>query len=171
KLDQVQARFEEISALLSDAETMADVDEFRSLSKEYARLEPVMATFAAWRRADNEITVATPLLRDPDPAVRTLAADEIADAEARRERLEQDLQVLLLPHDPNDAANLFLEIRAGAGGDEAALFAGVLFRMYSRYAETQGWQVEVLSGHDGEHGGYKEVIARVIGDGAYSKLK
>ena len=171
KLDQVQARFEEISALLSDAQTMADVDEFRALSKEYARLDPVMATYAAWRRAQNEVEVATPLLRDADPSVRALAEDEISDAKARRDQLERDLQVLLLPRDPHDDANLFLEIRAGAGGDEAALFAGVLLRMYTRYAETLGWQVEILSAHDGEHGGYKEVIARVIGDGAYSKLK
>lgn len=171
KLGQVQDRFEEISALLSDAETMADVDRFRALSKEYARLDPVMATFAAWRRANAEVEVATPLLKDPDPSVRELADAEIADAKARCERLEADLQLLLLPRDPNDDANLFLEIRAGAGGDEAGLFAGVLFRMYTRYAETQGWQVEILSEQDGEHGGYREVIARIIGDGAYSKLK
>ena len=171
KLGQVQDRFEEISALLSDAETMVDVDRFRALSKEYARLDPVMSTFAAWRRANAEVEVATPLLKDPDPTVRKLADDEIADAKARREQLEADLQLLLLPRDPNDDANLFLEIRAGAGGDEAALFAGVLFRMYTRYAETQGWQVEILSEQDGEHGGYREVIARIIGDGAYSKLK
>ena len=171
KLDQVQARFEEVSALLSDAQTMADVDEFRALSKEYARLDPVMSTFAAWRRANQEVEVATPLLRDPDESVRVLAAEELADAKARREQLEAQLQVLLLPRDPNDDANLFLEIRAGAGGDEAALFAGDLFRMYSRYAETQNWQVEILSEHEGEHGGYKEIISRIVGDGAYSKLK
>ncbi len=171
KLDGLAARFEELSALLADAETITDQDRFRALSQEYARLQPVMDAYAAWRRADAEVTAAEEMRRDPDTDVRAMAEEEEAAAKDARERLADELQLLLLPRDPLDEANVFLEIRAGAGGDEAALFAGVLFRMYLRYAERRRWTVEVLSEHGGEHGGYREIIARIVGDGAYSRLK
>ncbi len=171
KLDGLAARFEEIAATLADAETIADQNRFRSLSQEYARLQPVMDAFEEWRRADDEIAAAEGMLRDPDPTVREMAEDELRSARSAQERLAGRLQQLLLPRDPHDEANVFLEIRAGAGGDEAGLFAGVMFKMYLRYAERRGWTVEMLSSHEGEHGGFREVIARVIGHGAYSRLK
>lgn len=171
RLEQVAARYEEVSALLSDADTIADQTQYRELSQEYARLGPVMEVFVGWQAAAKDVDAATAMQADPDPEVRKLADDELNQARVRRDTLAGELQLLLLPRDPHDDANIFLEIRAGAGGDEAALFAGVLWRMYTRYAESQGWQVEVLSAHDGEHGGYREVISRVVGQGAYSRLK
>lgn len=171
KLEQLTARHEEVSALLADPEVIGDQGRFRDLSKEYAQLEPVAKNFSAYQQLQREQRAAQEMMQDSDPELRTLAEDEIAAIEYRREALERELQLLLLPSDPHDDSNIFLEIRAGTGGDEAALFAGDLFRMYSRYAETQGWQVEVLSVNEGEHGGFKEIIARIIGRGAYSRLK
>ncbi len=171
KLESLCARHEEIAGLLADIEVINDQDRFRALSMEYAQLEDVVRSFNAYREAQTALESAREMLADDDSELRALAAEEIAVNEAEIEGLETTLQKLLLPKDPNDNANVFLEIRAGTGGDEAAIFAGDLFRMYSRFAESQGWQLEVLNASEGEHGGYKEIIARIIGRGAYSKLK
>jgi len=169
RLEDLSGRFEEVSALLAEPEVIGNQERFRKLSKEYAELEPLVASFKAYRKAEDDIASAHEMLRDPE--LKELAADELESAEQRRAELAQALQVLLLPKDPHDDSNLFLEVRAGTGGDEAALFAGDLFRMYARYAERCGWQVEIISESPGEHGGYKEVIARLAGQGAYSRLK
>ena len=171
KLTVLAERHEEISRLLADPATIADKDRFRELSKEYARLEPVTVDFNAYRRLEAERLAAEELAASDDPEMRDLGAEEQAALDELLAALEEQLSLHLLPHDPDDDANLFLEIRAGTGGDEAAIFAGDLFRMYSRYAEEQGWRVEVLSASEGEHGGYKEIISRVVGQGAYAKLK
>ncbi|MDS4041893.1 MAG: peptide chain release factor 1 [Candidatus Competibacter sp.] len=171
KLEQLAARHEEVGALLAEPEIIGDNGRFRALSVEYAQLEPVASGFLAYRRVLDELDAARDLSRDSDPDLRALAQDELLDAEARRAERERGLQLLLLPRDPHDAGNVFLEIRAGTGGDEAALFAGDLLRMYARYAELRDWKLEILSDSPGEHGGYKEVITRVIGQGAYSRLK
>ena len=171
KLEALCARHEEIAGLLSDIEVISDQPRFRNLSVEYAQLEDVVKNFTAFRNARDALGAAREMLDDEDAELRELAEEEIADNSTKIENLEVELQKLLLPRDPNDNANVFLEIRAGTGGDEAAIFAGDLFRMYSRYAESQNWQLEVLNSNEGEHGGYKEIIARIIGQGAYSKLK
>ncbi len=171
KLEQLVARHEEVGALLADAGTIADQNRFRDLSREYAQIEPLARQFQAWSRTRADWQAARDMARDTDPELRALAADEIESAEQRLGELEHALQLLLLPSDPHDEGNLFLEIRAGTGGDEAALFAGDLFRMYSRYAELRGWRIEILSDSPGEQGGHKEIIARIIGRGAYSRLK
>ena len=171
KLEKLVERFEEVGGLLSEPEVINDQTKFRGLSQEYARLEPVVKTFREYGDALKEIDSAKEMLRDSDVELRDLAQEELTAAEQRVTELEPELMKHLLPKDPHDDSNIFLEIRAGTGGDEAAIFAGDLFRMYSRYAESQRWQVEVLSENLGEHGGYKEIISRVIGQGAYSKLK
>ncbi|WP_317930972.1 peptide chain release factor 1 [Halioxenophilus sp. WMMB6] len=171
KLELLQERYAEVSALLGEADVISDQDKFRSLSKEYAELEPVVKTFGDYQAVVDNIATAKEMLGDGDADMREMAQEELKTAEADLEPLEMELQKLLLPKDPNDEKNVFLEIRAGTGGDEAAIFAGDLFRMYSKYAETQGWRVELISANEGEHGGYKEVISRVVGQGVYSKLK
>lgn len=171
KLDLLQDRYEELTALLGDAEIISDQNKFRDYSKEYAEIEPVVATFRRFMVAQEELESAKLLLKDNDPDLQEMAAEEIASLNGEIEGLEQDLQKMLLPKDPNDSRNVFLEIRAGTGGDEAAIFAGDLFRMYSRYAEKQGWRVEILSANEGEHGGYKEIISRVEGSHVYGTLK
>jgi peptide chain release factor 1 len=162
---------QELNALLADPGTIADQNRFRAMSQEYAQLRPVVDCFDAYCGALADIDTATEMQRESDPEMRAMAVEELAAAKARRDELELELQKLLLPKDPNDTRNIFLEVRAGTGGDEAALFAGDLFRMYSRYAERNRWQVEVVSESLGEHGGYKEVIARISGQGVYSRLK
>lgn len=171
KLQRSLERREEVEGLLADPETAANPDEYRKLSKEYARLEPIARDFTAYRESEETLRTAREMARDSDPEMRTLADEEIRAAEQRLEELEQALTGHLIPRDPHDEAAAFLEIRAGTGGDEAALFAGDLFRMYGRYAEEQGWRVEILSESHGEMGGYREVIARVAGDGVYGRLK
>jgi peptide chain release factor 1 len=171
KLEHLCGRHEEVSALLADPEVIAEQDRFRTLAMEYAQLEPVARHFQAYCEIEQEQRAARELAHDADPELRELAEDELTAIADRRARLERELQTLLLPGDPHDQSNIFLEIRAGTGGDEAALFAGDLFRLYGRYAERKGWQVEVLSVSEGEHGGYKEIIVRIIGRGAYSRLK
>ncbi len=171
KLEQLQERFEEIAGLLSEPEVIGNQSRFAALSKEYAKLEEVVAEFRAYRALEEELRAAEDMRRDADPEIRAMAEDEIRAVQERLEAQSRKLQLLLLPTDPNDNRNIFLEIRAGTGGDEAALFAGDLFRMYSRYAERQNWKVELISESLGEHGGFKEVIARIIGQGAYSRLK
>ncbi|MBW7983355.1 peptide chain release factor 1 [Enterobacillus tribolii] len=169
KLEALQERHEELQALLGDAGVIADQDRFRALSREYAQLTDVTRCFQDWRQVQEDLETAEQLLSDPE--MRDMAQEEIKDAKARIDDLEQQLQVLLLPKDPDDERSCYLEVRAGTGGDEAALFAGDLFRMYSRYAEARRWRVEIMSANDGEHGGYKEVIAQITGDGAYGRLK
>ena len=153
------------------AEVISDQPRFRSYSKEYAELEGTVKCYEQWRRVQDDIEEARSLLKDSDPDLREMAEEDLEANTAQLAELEEELNRLLLPKDPNDDRNVFLEIRAGTGGDEAAIFSGDLFRMYSRYAERQGWRVEVLSENPGEHGGYKEVIARVEGQSVYAKLK
>ncbi|GHH58321.1 MULTISPECIES: peptide chain release factor 1 [Gammaproteobacteria] len=169
KLEALAERREELERLLSDPDVVGDNERFRSLSREFAQLEPVAAALAEEARAKADLAAAEAMRADPE--MRELAEEEIAAAQARLAELEQRLLLLLVPQDPRDEGNLFLEVRAGTGGDEAAIFAGDLFRMYARYAERQGWKVEVESDNPGEHGGYKEIVARIVGRGAYSKLK
>jgi peptide chain release factor 1 len=171
KLENLSERLQELSALLADPDTIADQNRFRELSQEYAQIKPVADGFAQYREAQEDIATAEEMLSEEDSEMREMAGEELGMARARRDELELELQKLLLPRDPNDEKNIFLEIRAGTGGDEAALFAGDLFRMYSRYAELRRWRVEVMSESPGEHGGFKEVIARIAGQGAYSRLK
>ena len=171
KLERLAARHEEVSALLAESDIIGDNDRFRALSMEYAQLEPVVNGFHGYRRVLTELASARDMTNDSDPDLRALAQDELLDVEARRAEQERALQLLMLPRDPHDAGNVFLEIRAGTGGDEAALFAGDLLKMYVRYAELRGWKLELLSDSPGEHGGYKEVISRISGQGAYSRLK
>ncbi|MBK9426016.1 MAG: peptide chain release factor 1 [Gammaproteobacteria bacterium] len=171
KLDQLVERHEEVGHLLGSADVIADQDRFRALSREYAELEAIAVAYQRYRKVMADSAASTELLRDADPELRALAQDDLVAAEATRGALEAELQLLLLPRDPSDDANVFLEIRAGTGGDEAAIFAGDLFRMYFRYAESRGWRMEVISQRPGEHGGYKEIISRIVGAGAYSRLK
>lgn len=171
KLDSVSERHEEIAALLGDADTIADQNRFRDLSREYSQLEPVVKAYTNYQATTDDLTSAREMAEDPDPEMREMAKDEISAAEARLTSLEQELQKLLLPRDPRDENNVFVEIRAGTGGDEAAIFAGDLYKMYSRYAESQGWRVELITEREGDHGGYKEVVARLEGNGVFSRLK
>ncbi|MGL5164153.1 MAG: peptide chain release factor 1 [Plesiomonas shigelloides] len=169
KLEALLERHEEVQAMLGEPSVIADQERFRALSKEYAQLTDVVKCFRDWQQAQEDLSTAEELLDDPE--MRDMAQDELNAAKNSIEQLEQELQVLLLPKDPNDERNCYLEIRAGAGGDEAAIFAGDLFRMYSRFAEARRWRVEVVSCSDGEHGGYKEMIAKISGDGVYGVLK
>ena len=171
RLDAFQDRFEELSALLSEPEVIADQPRFRDYSREYAELEPLVESWLVYRRTEGDIEAADQMRQDSDPEMRELAEEEWRSSRAQLEELEEEVKRLLVPKDPDDDSNVFLEIRAGTGGDEAALFAGDLFRMYSRYAERRGWKVEVVSASHGEQGGYKEIIARVKGDNAYASLK
>jgi peptide chain release factor 1 len=169
KLDQLAERHAEVTALLADPATQHDQTRFRDLGREYAQLEPLVARLGQYSQAEAAIDAARELLSDPE--MKDLAADEITAAEARRAALEPELLRLLVPADPNDNRNIFLEVRAGTGGAEAALFAADLLRMYLRYAELRGWRHEVMSASEGELGGYKEVIARIAGADVYASLK
>jgi len=171
KLEQIADRFEEVGQLLSVPETMADRNKFRELSQEYSRLEPVVQSYQAYTALLNDLAGAQEMSRDPDPELREMGQEEARELEEQKDTRELELQKFLIPRDPHDDSNLYLEVRAGTGGDEAAIFAGDLFRMYTRYAETQGWQVEIVSQSLGEHGGYKEIISRLVGKGAYARLK
>lgn len=171
KLENLKDRFDEIEALLSDAEIIADQNRFRDLSKEYAELEEVVKSFNHHQSVSENLEQAREMEKDDDPDIREMAADEISSASEELEKLDLSLQKLLLPKDSKDSCNVFLEIRAGTGGDEAAIFSGDLFRMYSRFAESQNWRSEVITERPGEHGGYKEIIARIEGKDVYEKLK
>ncbi len=171
KLEHLSERLEEVGALLSDPSVIGDQNKFRTLSQEYAKLDPIINVFNQYNATVEDIDAAKLMLKDSDPEMREMASDELKEGQKTREKLEQDLQILLLPTDPNDDSNIFLEVRAGTGGDEAAIFSGDLFRMYSRYAELAGWQVEIMNQNIGEKGGYREIIAKITGQGAYSKLK
>lgn len=171
KLDTLSERVEEINALLSDPDVIGDQNRFRALSQEYAEIQPVSECYARYQAVLDDIDAANEMLSEPDKEMRELAQTELEESKDAKEALEVELQKLLLPKDPNDENNVFLEIRAGAGGDEAAIFAGDLFRMYSRFADIKRWQVEIMNQNFGEHGGYKEVIARISGKNVYSQLK
>jgi peptide chain release factor 1 len=171
KLDSLTDRHQEVSALLGDAETIADQTRFRDLSREYAELESVVQCYGEYSSVKRDLDDARQMLNESDPELVAMAEEEIVTSRERLDALELELQTLLLPRDPRDSCNVFLEIRAGTGGDEAAIFSGDLFRMYSRYAERMGWKIEILSERHGEHGGYKEVIAQVAGRDVYAHLK
>ncbi|MBI3899699.1 MAG: peptide chain release factor 1 [Gammaproteobacteria bacterium] len=171
RLEGLAQRFDEVMVLLSDPKVIGNNDRFRKLSQEYAELDALVALFRDYRNAQEQRDAAQTMLTESDGELRAMAAEEVADASKRIDALERELQALLLPKDPNDERNVFLEIRAGAGGDEAAIFAGDLFRMYNYYAQALGWTTEVVSSSAGEHGGYKEIITRVVGKNVYSRLK
>ena len=169
KLEKLSKRLADLSLILSDPDITSDISQYTKLNKEYAELQPVVETYHNYALAQNDLNTAENLLSDPE--MKEFAQDELGHAKERIERLDMQLQKLLLPKDTNDEKNIYLEIRAGTGGDESALFAGDLFRMYARFAERNNWQVEIISESDSDVGGYKEVIARIIGYGAYSRLK
>ncbi len=171
KLENLSERKTEIEGMLSAPEIINHQPKFQELSREYAEVDPVVACFKRYQENQDVINNAKEMLRDSDPEMRELANEELKEAEAEIESLDQELQILLLPKDPSDNSNIFLEIRAGTGGDEAALFVGSLLRMYTRYAESQKWKMEPISQNVSDIGGYKEVIVRIVGQGAYSRLK
>ncbi|HJO12943.1 MAG TPA: peptide chain release factor 1, partial [Gammaproteobacteria bacterium] len=171
KLENLKDRYDELEALLSDADIIADQDRFRDFSKEYAEIGEVVTSFDQFLVVSENLEAAREIQKDSDPDMRIMAGEEIEAGEQELATLEQQLQRLLLPKDSNDSCNVFLEIRAGTGGDEAAIFSGDLFRMYSRYAESQKWRLEVITERHGEHGGYKEIVARIEGKNVYEKVK
>ncbi|MCZ6656025.1 MAG: peptide chain release factor 1 [Gammaproteobacteria bacterium] len=171
KLSGLTDRFEEVMVLLADPDVMNDRNKFTALSKEYAELDPVIQKFKSIEKLEQALRGAEELTKDDDPGLRQLAQDDVTSLGGQRVALEQALKTLLLPKDPNDASNVFLEIRAGTGGDEAAIFSGDLFRMYNKYVEAKGWKIEILSERAGEHGGFKEIISRVEGEDVYRQLK
>ena len=171
KLEVLDERYEEVQALLGEADVIADQDRYRGLTKEYSQLEGVVKCFRDYQGAQQDFESAQEMMQEDDAEMREMAQEEYKSAKQSIEDFTQELQVLLLPKDPNDESNCFVEIRAGAGGDEAAIFAGDLFRMYSRYAEKQSWKVELVTANEGDHGGYKVVIANIIGDGSYGIMK
>ena len=171
RLESVSERHEEIAALLGDPDIISDQDKFRALSKEYAQLEPVVTAFANYQQTEKDLDSAREMANDSDAEMRTMANEELPGLQALQEQQEHTLQTLLLPTDPRDENNAFLEIRAGTGGDEAAIFAGDLLRMYLRYAEMNNWRSEIINERPGDHGGYKEVVCRLTGDRVFSRLK
>ncbi|MFT5294872.1 MAG: peptide chain release factor 1 [Colwellia sp.] len=171
KLEILVERFEEVQALLSDPETLSNQEKFIALSKEFSQLESVTSVFNEYQAAEEDFSLAEEMLKDEDPEMREMAQEEFKSAKKSIEELTDQLQILLLPKDPNDNNNCFVELRAGAGGDEAAIFAGDLYRMYSRYCEKKGWRIEVMNTNESEQGGYKEVIFKVLGEGVYGQMK
>jgi len=171
KLEQLSMRLEEINALLSDQSVVSDQNQFRELSIEHAQLSPVNDQYQQYLSTMNDINVAQKLLNEDDQDIKEMAEEEIALGQNKLDKLELELKKSLLPKDPNDSRNIIIEIRAGTGGDEASIFSGDLYRMYSRYVEKNKWQMEVMSSNIGEHGGFKEIIARISGSNVYSKLK
>lgn len=171
KLESISERHEEIAALLGDPGTISDQDRFRSLSKEYSHLEPIVTAFTNYQQTETDLANANEMANDSDAEMRAMAAEEMPELNERMGVQEKTLQTLLLPRDPRDESNAFLEIRAGTGGDEAAIFAGDLLRMYIRFAELNKWRTEIINERQGDHGGYKEVVVRLIGDRVFSRLK
>ncbi|KTD66797.1 MULTISPECIES: peptide chain release factor 1 [Legionella] len=171
KLQQMLERYQEVGRLLSEASVIADQNQFKTLSKEYAQLEPVATCYETYLEAQNNLSSLHELLESDDKELASMASEELEGAQKQVEELDEQLQWHLIPKDPDDERNVYLEIRAGTGGDEAAIFAGDLYRMYSRYAEDQSWQQELISANHGEHGGYKEIIVRISGHSVYSQLK
>ena len=171
KLESVSDRFEEIAGLLADPDVIGDQNQFRELSKEYSRVEPVVNLFRDFEALTGDIAAAKEMADDADDEIREMGREELEGLTKRQEVILTELQKSLIPADPHDDANVFLEIRAGTGGDEAAIFAGDLFRMYSRFAETERWSLEIISAREGDHGGYKEIISRITGSSIFAKLK
>ena len=171
KLENLCERYDEIAALLSEPEIQSNQNKFRTLSQEYAQIAPLVDCYKRYEQALKMLESAKEMANDSDPELREMAKEEVKESEDLIETLDLELQVLLLPKDPNDNRNIFLEVRAGTGGDEAAIFSGDLSRMYQRYAERKGWQTEIISENQGDHGGYKEVILRITGRDVYSQLK
>ena len=171
KLEGLRERYEEVQALLGEPGVVSDQERFRNLTREYAQLGDVVAGFDRYQQATADLQTVMEMLEGDDPEMKAMAQEELADAKARVEEIGEELQILLLPKDPKDDNNCYIEVRAGTGGDEAAIFAGDLFRLYSRFAERKGWKVEVVNANEGEHGGFKEVIAKVDGEGVYGVLK
>ncbi|MFL2526644.1 MAG: peptide chain release factor 1 [Candidatus Azotimanducaceae bacterium] len=173
KLEELKNRFEEISRLLSDPEVVANREKFTQLSKEFAELEPIVICYEQIQKITTEISDSQSLIQDEscDNELKQLAQEDIKTCESKLENLENEIRILLIPKDPNDQSNVYLEIRAGTGGDEAAIFSGNLFRMYQKYCESQGWKVEIINDRPGEHGGFKEIITKIDGRDVYSKLK
>ena len=171
KLESISDRLQELDALLADPDTINNQNKFRELSVEYSQITPIVNSFRQYQSIIGDIEAAKEMLEEDDAEMRAMAEEEIRDSQKQQTEIEKEIQTLLLPVDPHDSANVFLEIRAGTGGDEAAIFAGDLFRMYSYYAEMNRWEIEIISGNTGEHGGYREVISRISGKGVYSKLK
>ncbi len=171
KLEATRDRFEEIAGLLADPDVIGDQNQFRDLSKEYSRLESVVTLFSKYESITSDIAGAEEMAADSDEEIRQMGQEELSTLGEARESLEADLQKALIPPDPHDDSNIFLEIRAGTGGDEAAIFAGDLFRMYSKYAESRRWPIEIISAREGEHGGYKEIVSRIAGNNIYGRLK
>lgn len=171
RLRQVAERYEEIALLLSQPDVFAEPGRFRDLSREYAQIEPLVHVWRRWESTQDAMQEVRHILGEPDAEMRRLAEEELRAKSKVADELEREIQLLLLPADPNDECNIFLEIRAGTGGDEAALFAGDLFRMYQKYAESKGWNIEIINQSNGEHGGFKEIIVLMEGQGVYSRLK
>jgi len=171
KLQKLAARSEELGGLLTDPKILGDQTRFRDLSREYAQLEPVVSLFRSWRKTEADQAEAMDMLNGSDAELRRLGQEELARTRSELDAIEAQVRLQLIAKDPYDDSNIYLEIRAAAGGDEAGIFAGDLFRMYSKYAESRGWQIEIVNSSAGEHGGYKEIISRLIGHGAYSRLK
>jgi len=171
KLTALAERFEEISALLGDPQIIADQNQFRELSKEYAQLEPIIKCYQRYNTLAATIESATQLLQESDPEIKILAEEELQQAQTEQTQLVEQIHILLIPKNPNDDRDVYLEIRAGTGGDEAAIFAGDLFRMYARFIEQRRWRLEVISASEGEHGGFKEIITKITGEAVYSALK
>jgi len=171
KLESTRDRFEEIAGLLADPDVISDQNQFRELSREYSRLEPIIKLFGQYEDLAGDIVAAKEMVSDDDADVRQMGQEELSSLQEDSESLQLELQKSLIPPDPHDDNNIFLEIRAGTGGDEAAIFAGDLFRMYSKFAEQMRWPVEIISAREGEHGGYKEIVSRIAGNGIYAKLK
>jgi peptide chain release factor 1 len=171
KLETTRDRFEEIAGLLADPDVINDQNQFRDLSKEYSRLEAVVSLFQQYETLAADIVAAEEMVGDSDSEIRQMGEEELASLTESSDTLQLKLQKALIPPDPHDNSNVFLEIRAGTGGDEAAIFAGDLFRMYSKYAESMRWPIEIISAREGEHGGYKEIVSRISGSDIYGKLK
>jgi peptide chain release factor 1 len=171
KLEAVRDRHEELEGLLAEPDVINEQNRYRNLSQEYARIGPIVTLFGDFLTLQLDIKAAEEMVADSDPEIREMGQDELQEVTTRSEALELELQKSLIPPDPHDSSNVYLEVRAGTGGDEAAIFAGDLFRMYSKFAESKGWNVEILSEREGEHGGYKEIISRVTGNGIFANLK
>jgi len=171
KLEVTRDRFEEISGLLADPDVISDQNQFRDLSREYSRLDPIIKLFGQYESVAADIVAAQEMADDDDAEIRQMGQDELSTLRDSSESLQVELQKSLIPPDPHDNSNVYLEIRAGTGGDEAAIFAGDLFRMYSKFAEQMRWPLEVINAREGDHGGYKEIISRITGGGIYAKLK
>jgi peptide chain release factor 1 len=171
KLETTRDRFEDISGLLADPDVIGDQNQFRELSKEYARLEPVVGLFTKYESVSADIAAAEEMANDSDNEIRQMGREELASLSESHTALQLELQKALIPPDPHDDSNVFLEIRAGTGGDEAAIFVGDLFRMYSKYAESRRWPLEIISSREGDHGGYKEIVSRISGNNIYGSLK